>query len=75
MTRQLLPSEQRAVRRVERALRDLPPTVALYFHGDRASVMDCDEDGYIVGIKDGGYPREAAVLGSINTRRCAAGDF
>lgn len=71
----MTPEEARAAKRVERAIAALPKTIALYFHGDNASVMDCDLDGYIVGIQGGGYPREAAVLDSINTRRCAAGDF
>jgi DNA adenine methylase len=34
--RELTADEKRAVRRVERAIADLPKTVALYFHGDNA---------------------------------------
>lgn len=67
--------EERAVRRVERAIKALPRTVALYFHGEAASVIRCDEDGLIPTGSDGvSIPQEASV-GGIATPRCAAGDF
>lgn len=75
MSRELTGMERRAVKRVEEAIAAMPDTVALYFHGSTTSVMDCDADGRIVGVAKAGYPSESAALGSINTRRCAAGDF
>lgn len=75
MAKPLTIAERRAVQRVARAIESLPETVALYFHGEDASVMRTDADGRILGVKEAGAPREDAAVESIRTHRCAAGDF
>lgn len=66
--------EEEAVRRVERAIALLPATISLYFHGDTASVMRCDETGMAPDPADL-EARTDANIGSIETPRCEAGDF
>jgi hypothetical protein len=64
-------AEEKAVARVEKAVKALPETVALYFNGDSASVIACNQDGFM--RRDGeGFDRDA-ICGSINTPRCEAG--
>lgn len=69
----LTDAEEKAVKRVETAIKALPKSIALYFHGDSASVLACDEDGRM--LREGtGLSREAN-LGGIQTPRCQAGDW
>lgn len=64
-------AEKKAVTRVERAIKALPKSVALYFNGDTATVIACNEDGFMT--RDGeGFDRDA-IVGSIQTPRCEAG--
>lgn len=75
MARPLTDAEDKAVRRVERAIEALPKTVALYFHGSTATVMDCDERGYLRYDHGGGGLSHDDSLDGIRTPRCEAGDF
>jgi hypothetical protein len=74
MSRALTTHERQAVARVERAIGRLPESIAIYFHGDDATIMECDEDGRIRRLHDGqgDYDREA-ILETMRTPRCAAG--
>lgn len=68
----LTEKERRAVDQVERAIAALPKTIALYFHGDTASVVRCGSDGRM--LTEDGF-RLAQGIKSIGTPRCAAGDY
>jgi len=61
--RQLTHDEKRAIRRVRRALADLPPTLWLYCHGDNTSVLDCDEDGNPRRLPGGDLDPDAVLDG------------
>jgi hypothetical protein len=71
--RTLTAAEEKAVKRVEAAIEALPKSIALYFHGQGASVVACESDGALP-IKGVGIDR-SANLGSIDTPRCEAGDW
>jgi hypothetical protein len=73
MSREMTTHERQAVQRVERAIKRLPESVALYFHGDTATVLACGEDGRPVRKGEGFDPD--ATLEIIDTPRCAAGDW
>lgn len=73
MSRELTPHERIAIDRVERAIKRLPDSVALYFHGDDATVLACDEDGKI--IRDGEEIDRDSILTTIYTPRCIAGGW
>lgn len=76
MSRELTPHERRAVERVEKAIKRLPESIGLYFHGDTATVLECDEDGRMRRKDTGDRDFDpAATLESIQTPRCAAGDW
>lgn len=74
MSRALTTHERQAVDRVERAIKRLPDSIAIYFHGDSATILDCDEDGQMQRLHggDGDFDHEA-ILETISTPRCAAG--
>jgi hypothetical protein len=75
MSREMTPTEQRAVRRVQRAIAQMPKTIGLYFHGDSATVLACDDDGIMLR-KEGGEDFDPdATLDVFDTPRCAAGDW
>lgn len=74
MSRALTSHERTAVERVERAIKRLPDSIGIYFHGDSATVLDCNEDGYMRRLDGGDFDREA-ILETITTPRCAAGDW
>ncbi|HYJ22992.1 MAG TPA: hypothetical protein VEW07_13330 [Solirubrobacterales bacterium] len=64
-------AERKAVERVQRAIKALPKSIAIYFNGDTASVIACNEDGFM--RRDGeGFDRDA-ICGAIWTPRCEAG--
>jgi hypothetical protein len=69
--RELTAEERKAARRVERAIKALPETIGLYFHGTDATVMDWTEGNPI----DAQTPHDRALGLSIETPRCPAGDF
>jgi len=69
--REMTAAEARAVQRVEKAIKALPKSIGLYFNGETASVIACDESGHM--IRDGeGFDRDA-IVGGIATPRCKAG--
>lgn len=73
MAREMTAEEKRAVRRVQRAVADLPTTLWLYCHGDYTTVLDCDQDGQ--PLRDGDDFDRDAVLGGFDSKRCSAGDW
>lgn len=74
MSREMTTHEEQAVRRVERAIKRLPESLALYFHGDEATVIACDDDGQMFR-KNGDDVDPDATLDIIKTSRCKAGDW
>ncbi|HEV2791298.1 MAG TPA: hypothetical protein VGV69_08395 [Solirubrobacterales bacterium] len=68
--REMTAEEQRAVNRVERAIRALPKSITLYFHGPDASVLDCN-----VEHRSSADPIQENNIGGIETPRCKAGDW
>ncbi len=71
--REMTVAETRAVRRVEKAIKALAESVGLYFHGSDATVLACNEDGYMIRSGEG-FDRDA-ILGGIETPRCEAGSW
>ena len=71
--REMTLTEERAVQRVERAIKALPKSIGLYFHGTDASVLACDDDGYM--RRDGADFDRNAIVGGIETPRCEAGSW
>lgn len=76
MSRELTPHERTAVARVEKAIRRLPESIAIYFHGSSATVLDCDENGQMRRLHGGtgDFDRDA-ILETMVTPRCEAGDW
>jgi hypothetical protein len=73
MSREMTTHERQAVQRVERAIGRLPESVAIYFHGEDATVLACDDDGKIV--RDGQEIDHDAILTTMRTPRCIAGGW
>lgn len=73
MSREMTPHEHQAVQRVERAIKRLPESIGIYFNGDSATVIDCDEDGRMLRRGEGFDPD--AILDGFDTPRCEAGGW
>jgi hypothetical protein len=53
----------------------MPMSIGLYFHGDSATVLACDDDGIMLR-KEGGEDFDPdATLDVFDTPRCAAGGW
>lgn len=73
--REMTAAEERAVQRVESAIKALPKSIGLYFHGPDASVVACDDKGRMLERSNGEGMDRDAYLGGIDTPRCEAGDW